>query len=101
VRNGKSKLWEVLCKCARTLDKDLFFFRRGRKNLAGTEVHALVVDDIAENREVLSLMLTLIGCDMTVAESGEEAFDLIRVAQPTIGKDGSGWRTTGRCSWMK
>jgi CheY-like chemotaxis protein len=52
--------------------------------VAGTEVHALVVDDIAENREVLSLMLTLIGCDVTVAENGEEALDLIRAAQPDI-----------------
>ena len=50
----------------------------------GTQVHALVVDDIAENREVLSLMLTLIGCDVNVAKSGEEALDLIRGAQPDI-----------------
>jgi DNA-binding NtrC family response regulator len=51
--------------------------------VAGTEVHALVVDDIAENREVLSLMLTLIGCDVTVAENGEEALQgkLLRVLE--------------------
>ena len=51
---------------------------------AGTEVHALVVDDIAENREVLSLMLRLIGCDVKVAKSGEEALDLMGVAEPDI-----------------
>ena len=51
---------------------------------AGTKVHALVVDDILENREVLSLMLTLIGCDVDTAKNGEEALDLIRVAPPDI-----------------
>lgn len=50
----------------------------------GTEVRALVVDDILENREVLSLMLTLIGCNVNVAKNGEEALDLITVAQPDI-----------------
>src|SRR5271157_3720179 len=50
----------------------------------GTEVRALVVDDILENREVLSLMLTLIGCNANVAKNGEEALDLISVAQPDI-----------------
>lgn len=49
--------------------------------LGGTKVRALVVDDILENREVMSLMLTLIGCDVNVAKNGEEALDLIRVAQ--------------------
>ena len=51
---------------------------------AGTKVHALVVDDIAENRDVLSLMLTLIGCDVNAAKSGEEALDLIQVAPPDV-----------------
>jgi signal transduction histidine kinase/CheY-like chemotaxis protein len=52
--------------------------------VAGTEVHALVVDDIAENRDVLSLMLMQIGCKVNVAKSGEEALDLIRAAPPDI-----------------
>ena len=50
----------------------------------GVRVHALVVDDIAENREVLSLMLSRIGCAVNAAGNGEEAIDLIRVAQPDI-----------------
>jgi signal transduction histidine kinase/CheY-like chemotaxis protein len=50
----------------------------------GTKVRALVVDDIAENQEVLSLMLSLIGCEVQVARSGEEGLDLIRIAQPDI-----------------
>jgi hypothetical protein len=52
--------------------------------VAGTKVHALVVDDIVENREVLSLMLSLIGCHVTVAKNGEEALDVIRATQPDI-----------------
>jgi signal transduction histidine kinase/CheY-like chemotaxis protein/sensor domain CHASE-containing protein len=52
--------------------------------VGGTEVRALVVDDILENREVLSLMLTLIGCQVNVAKNGEEALNLISVAQPDI-----------------
>jgi len=59
-------------------------FSAVEKIVTGAEVHALVVDDILENREVLSLMLTLIGCDVKVAKNGEEALDLIRVAQPDI-----------------
>jgi signal transduction histidine kinase/ActR/RegA family two-component response regulator len=51
---------------------------------AGIEVHALIVDDIAENRDVLSLMLTLIGCQVNSAKNGEEALDLIRIAPPDI-----------------
>jgi signal transduction histidine kinase/CheY-like chemotaxis protein len=52
--------------------------------VAGTKVRALVVDDIVENREVLSLMLTLIGCDVEVAKSGEEALDQLGQRQPDI-----------------
>jgi signal transduction histidine kinase/FixJ family two-component response regulator len=51
---------------------------------AGIKVQALVVDDIAENRDVLSLMLTLIGCQVSSAKNGEEALDLIRIAPPDI-----------------
>jgi signal transduction histidine kinase/CheY-like chemotaxis protein/sensor domain CHASE-containing protein len=51
---------------------------------AGVKVRALVVDDIEENRNVLSLMLRLIGCEVKVAKNGEEALDLIRAEPPEI-----------------
>jgi signal transduction histidine kinase/CheY-like chemotaxis protein len=51
---------------------------------AGVKVCALVVDDIEENRNVLSLMLRLIGCEVKVAKNGEEALDLIRGDPPDI-----------------
>jgi signal transduction histidine kinase/CheY-like chemotaxis protein len=50
----------------------------------GTEVRALVVDDIPENREVLSLSLRIIGCDVSVAKDGEEALERLRVFRPGI-----------------
>jgi signal transduction histidine kinase/DNA-binding NarL/FixJ family response regulator len=50
----------------------------------GTEVRALVVDDIPENREVLSLSLTLIGCEVRVANDGEEALERLRAFRPQI-----------------
>jgi signal transduction histidine kinase/FixJ family two-component response regulator len=50
----------------------------------GIKVHAVVVDDIAENRDVLSLMLTLIGCQVKSAKNGEDALNLIRIAPPDI-----------------
>ncbi len=50
----------------------------------GSEVRALVVDDIPENREVLSLALRLIGCQVKVAKDGEEALEQIRAERPEI-----------------
>ncbi|MBE7504515.1 MAG: response regulator [Verrucomicrobiales bacterium] len=40
---------------------------------AGSEVRILVVDDVLENRAVLSQMLSAVGCDVMVAGSGTEA----------------------------
>lgn len=55
------------------------------KSLAdGCRVRALVVDDIAENREVLSTMLTLIGCEVVLAENGRQALEAVRVSRPQI-----------------
>lgn len=51
---------------------------------AGHRVRALVVDDIAENREVLALMLTVIGCEVVVAEHGRQAVEAVRVSRPDI-----------------
>ncbi|HSI62347.1 MAG TPA: response regulator, partial [Candidatus Saccharimonadia bacterium] len=55
------------------------------KSLAvGCRVRALVVDDIVENREVLSTMLTKIGCEGVLAENGRQALEAVRVSRPQI-----------------
>lgn len=51
---------------------------------AGQQVRALVVDDIAENRDVLSMMLTMIGCEVVLAEHGKQAVEVVRVSRPQI-----------------
>ena len=50
----------------------------------GCKVKALVVDDILENREVLAAMLTSIGCEVVLAESGRQATEAIPVSKPDI-----------------
>ena len=50
----------------------------------GYSVRALVVDDIRENREVLASMLTLIGCEVVLAEHGRQAVEVVRVSRPQI-----------------
>ncbi len=50
----------------------------------GSGVRALVVDDIPENREVLACMLTLIGCEVVLAENGRQAVEVVRVSRPQI-----------------
>lgn len=50
----------------------------------GQRVRALVVDDISENREVLATMLTLIGCEVVLAENGRQAVEVVKVSRPQI-----------------
>ncbi|MBB5037616.1 CHASE domain-containing protein [Prosthecobacter dejongeii] len=50
----------------------------------GCAVRALVVDDIRENREVLASMLTLIGCEVVLAEHGRQAVEVVQVSRPQI-----------------
>ena len=50
----------------------------------GQRVRALVVDDIVENREVLATMLTMIGCEVVLAEHGRQALEVVRVSRPQI-----------------
>ncbi|MDB6074417.1 MAG: hypothetical protein JWO89_2057, partial [Verrucomicrobiaceae bacterium] len=50
----------------------------------GHHVRALVVDDIAENREVLATLLTLVGCEVVLAEHGRQAIEVVRVSRPQI-----------------
>jgi signal transduction histidine kinase/CheY-like chemotaxis protein len=50
----------------------------------GCRVRALVVDDIPENREVLAIMLKVIGCEVIIAEHGRQALEAVRVSRPDI-----------------
>ncbi|HSI85663.1 MAG TPA: response regulator, partial [Candidatus Methylacidiphilales bacterium] len=50
----------------------------------GHTVRALVVDDIRENREVLSTLLDVIGCEVALAENGRQAVESVRVFHPDI-----------------
>jgi CheY-like chemotaxis protein len=51
---------------------------------AGHKVRALVVDDIRENREVLSTMLASIGCEVILAENGRQALEAVAASRPGI-----------------
>ena len=51
-----------------------------RRLKPGSEVRALVVDDGRENRQILARMLQSVGCEVSLASSGEEA---LRLARPT------------------
>ena len=51
---------------------------------AGQQVRVLVVDDIAENRHILATMLTMVGCEVVLAENGRQAVEVVRVSRPHI-----------------
>ena len=50
----------------------------------GYAVKALVADDVAENREVLSQILSDIGVDVKIAENGAQAVEKVRGEKPDI-----------------
>jgi signal transduction histidine kinase/DNA-binding NarL/FixJ family response regulator len=58
--------------------------RRVERLAAGHKVRALVVDDIRENREVLSTMLASIGCEVVLAENGRQALEAVAASRPGI-----------------
>jgi signal transduction histidine kinase/DNA-binding response OmpR family regulator len=52
---------------------------------AGTKIKALIVDDVAENRDVLAQMLAEIGCcDVLIADDGPKGVDLALLERPDI-----------------
>jgi hypothetical protein len=51
---------------------------------AGRTVKALVVDDVAENRDLLSRMLADIGCEVLTANDGRQGVELAFSARPDI-----------------
>jgi signal transduction histidine kinase/CheY-like chemotaxis protein len=58
--------------------------RQTRHLAEGHRVKALVVDDIAENRDVLATMLTQVGCEVVLAEHGRQAVEVVGVSRPQI-----------------
>jgi CheY-like chemotaxis protein len=50
----------------------------------GESVRALVVDDVATNRDILERMLQRIGVTVDSAESGERALEMVRINRPDI-----------------
>jgi CheY-like chemotaxis protein len=58
--------------------------RRVERLEEGCQVRALVVDDIPENREVLAIMLRIVGCEVVLAENGPQALECVRLARPDI-----------------
>jgi len=57
---------------------------RVRHLAEGYSVKTLVADDIEENRDVLSRILTDIGCEVLLAEDGSQAVDMVREHRPDI-----------------
>jgi CheY-like chemotaxis protein len=47
----------------------------------GHHLRALVVDDIRENREVLSILLERIGCEVLLATDGPQAIEAVRTSR--------------------
>ena len=50
----------------------------------GTSVYALVVDDVAANREILMTMLQTVGVETAEAEGGARALEMMRQRMPDI-----------------
>jgi CheY-like chemotaxis protein len=50
----------------------------------GHEARVLVVDAIRENRDVLSTMLAMIGCEIVLAENGRQALEAVAVSRPDL-----------------
>ncbi|MBI1925750.1 response regulator [Candidatus Poribacteria bacterium] len=58
--------------------------RRVLRLAEGAKVLALVADDVPENRDVLSKMLSDIGVEVITAANGEQAVEQVRAHQPDI-----------------
>ncbi len=50
----------------------------------GSHVKVLVVDDVRQNRDVISQLLTSIGCEVSLADGGVAALEQLRASIPDI-----------------
>jgi len=55
-----------------------------RRLASSHEVRALIVDQIRENRDVLSAMLSAIGCEIILAENGRQALEAVAASRPDM-----------------
>jgi len=51
---------------------------------AGLKIRAMIVDDVRENREVLSALLTDLGCEVKTADDGPRAIEMLRQERPDV-----------------
>jgi signal transduction histidine kinase/ActR/RegA family two-component response regulator len=81
---GSRFYFQIPLSAASTLE-DSFLPALGQPRLKpGRRLCALVVDDRKENRDVLGGMLARAGCEVSFAESGQEALTVARRLQPEI-----------------
>jgi signal transduction histidine kinase/DNA-binding NarL/FixJ family response regulator len=57
---------------------------KGVQVRAGVHLHALVVDDIEENRQILSQFLEVVGIEVEVAVNGREALEAVERRVPDL-----------------
>ena len=83
---GKGSVFYVTLRLpvARDLGAPRLTGRETLKLRPDQQVRALVVDDIAENRDVLATLLTLVGCEVVLAEHGRQAVEVVGVSKPQI-----------------
>jgi signal transduction histidine kinase/CheY-like chemotaxis protein len=83
---GGTRVWldVPLPAAQRELKSTMAETRRILSLAPGYHVSALVVDDVEQNREVLSQLLRNIGCEVRIAASGHQALGLLRQELPDI-----------------
>ena len=64
--------------------RDVGRFANVKRLVAGQRVRALVVDDVAENRDVLQRVLAPVGVEVDQAEDGAQAVASVRATKPDI-----------------
>ena len=64
--------------------RDVGRFAHVKRMVAGQRVRALVVDDVAENRDVLQRVLAPVGVEVDQAEDGAQAVASVRATKPDI-----------------
>ncbi len=81
---GSTFFFTVALPAAATRTAPAVETREVERLAAGSTVRALIVDDIRENREVLSTMLAAIGCEIVLAENGRQALEAVSVSRLDI-----------------